>query len=60
MLEHNNALLSDLYRRKKEESLIESRLLEDLLSNFLPDGDIICQDIQGKAYAETAAKDWHS
>ena len=60
MLEHNNVLLSDLYRRDKEKSLIESRLLEDLLVNFLPDGDIICQDIQDKAYAETAAKGWHS
>lgn len=56
MLEHNNVLLSDLYRRDKEKSLIESRLLEDLLAEFLPDGDIICQDIQGKAYAETTAK----
>lgn len=52
MLEHNNVLLSDLYRRDKEKSLIEARLLEDLLSNFLPDGDIICRDIQDKAYAE--------
>lgn len=56
MLEHNNVLLSDLYRRDKEKSLIESRLLEDLLAEFLPDGDIICQDIQDKAYVETAAK----
>lgn len=52
MLEHNNVLLSDLYRRDKEKSLIESRLLEDLLAEFLPDGDIICRDIQDKAYAE--------
>lgn len=56
MLEHNNVLLSDLYRRDKEKSLIESRLLEDLLAEFLPDGDIICQDIQDKAYVETATK----
>lgn len=55
-LEHDNVLLSDLYRRDKEKSLIESRLLEDLLAEFLPDGDIICQDIQSKAYDETAAK----
>ena len=61
VLEHDNVLLSDLYRRNKERSLIEiyydgedkfARLLEDLLSNFLPDGDIICRDIQDKAYAE--------